>query len=76
MDHESAASQKAIRGIGQIAGHLIHPWPIRFRYDSSNVDFPSDQPDDEHDMVADKARSGSYFDGEEIRCRDGIPMGC
>ncbi len=69
--------EHAFIDIGDIAHDLCHPFLMRIRNDSSDVDLARTQMDEEQDVIHDQAEARPHFRGKEIgsyRCTIGTSM--
>ena len=54
--------------IGDIPYYLRHPFLMRIRSDSRDVDLECAQMDEEKDVIRDQSEARPHFGGEEIGC--------
>jgi hypothetical protein len=75
--HEDRAFpvQKAVLGIGQIAGDLFHPGLLGIRRTTREVNAAGGEFHDEEQVDGDQAVLGPDFDRREIDRRQHVPMG-
>ena len=75
VDEVASSVQESIIGIGEIARNLLHPFSIRLRGNPGNLNPASLEIDNEEHEIPDQACPREHLDAEEIRGRDGFPMG-
>ena len=66
--------QKAIDRVGQIAGQLLHPRPVRLRVDPGDGHAAGLQLDDEEDQVPLETRQREHLNREQIAGGEAVPM--
>ena len=75
MDEVASSVQESILRIGEIARHLLHPFSIRLLANPGNLNSARLEVDDKEHEISDQASPREHLDAEEIRGRDGTPMG-
>ena len=64
MNEIAAAAQELVQAVGQVASHLLHPQPMRFRDDPGDVYLPRAQSKHEGNMVTDQPQRRPHFHAE------------
>jgi hypothetical protein len=68
------ASKKAVRWIGQVARHLLHPFRVGTYGNPRNLDGAGLDVDNEEDHVAEGSTQAEDFYAEEVTRVQGIPV--
>ena len=70
VDEIACTPEETIDVVGEVAGDLFHPDPMRLSYDARDLDAPRLDVDDEEDEVAGQAGKREHLDSEEVGRRD------
>ena len=65
---------EAVASVGQVPRDLRHPGLVRLTRDAGDLHGAGLEFHDEEDDVADQTAQGQHLDGEEVGCREGVPM--
>ncbi len=67
--------QETLVAIGEVAGHLSGPVPVRVFGDSCDFNSAGSQTHDDENIKGDQAMSAPDFNGGEVNGGDGVPVG-
>ena len=74
-DQDAVVGQRPVVREDQRAGHLLHEHGIRVRRGPENPHASAGEIDDEERVIGDQARGRPHLGREEVRARNGAPMG-
>lgn len=74
MNEVTAAFEKAVEPVGEMARGLFHPPGMRFRDDSGDMHVARGQTNDEEDVVTDQSEYRPDFDREEVTGSQEFPV--
>ena len=69
------AAEESVFGVGQVAGDLLLPLPGRGRRDPGDANLADLQLDDAEDSVPEQPAGSGHLDGDQVGCRDDVPVG-